>query len=420
MTVIRSTSGVIMTQRALRSVVLVAAGCVLGVAATYGSDWPHWRGPDYNGISSEKGWIDHWPAAGPVVQWKAKVGTGFSSFSVADGRVYTMGNANNADTVYCLNAESGEEVWKYSYPSDLGDKFFEGGPTATPTVDGNRVYTIGRWGDLFCFDAAKGTINWSTNLAKPANLKVPTWGLSGSTLVLDGALFLNLGESGLALDKTDGHVLWSSPNRDPGYSTPLPWKTAAGTALLFGGASAYRAVDAKTGTVAWKLQWLTSYGINASDPVIAGDHIFISTGYGKGAVLIKPGAAEPEVVWKSKVMRNQFNSSILLNGFLYGVDGDVGQNAALKCVELATGTEKWSEASIGSGALTAADGKLIVLSEKGELMVALASPDGFKPMARAQILQGKCWTTPVLANRRLYCRDAEGDAVALDLRVHKD
>src|SRR5690349_5339942 len=132
--------------------------------SAFADDWPQWRGPARNGISQEQGWLDQFPEAGPAVAWKAAVGLGFSSFVVAGGKAYTVGHANGADTVFCFDALTGKEVWKHSYPAELGDKFFEGGTTGTPTLDGNRLYWLSRWGDLFAFDAATGKIAWNRQL----------------------------------------------------------------------------------------------------------------------------------------------------------------------------------------------------------------------------------------------------------------
>lgn len=385
-------------------------------ALTHGDDWPHWRGPHRDGISSERGWLDTWPKEGPRLLWKAKVGTGFSSFAVARNRLFTTGNVDNIDTVFCFDATTGKVLWKYSYPSDLGDKYFEGGTAATPSIDGNHAYALSRWGDVSCFEADTGKIVWSQNVQKETNVRVPSWGFSGSPLVHEGLLVLNVGESGLALDKQTGKIRWESANRDSGYSTPLPIQQDGQWFAILASGQSYRTVNLRTGRPGWQLRWVTQYGVNAADPIVEGNRVFISTGYGKGAALLRVGGNEPEVVWKSKVMRNQFNSCVLLNGYLYGIDGDDGEKASLKCVEFDTGTEKWSKPEVGLGALMAADRKLIVLSERGELMVAPASPEGFKPTARAQVLGGKCWTVPVLANGRIYCRNSRGDVVCVDVQ----
>ncbi|MSU63170.1 MAG: alcohol dehydrogenase [Pedosphaera sp.] len=379
-------------------------------------DWPHWRGPKRNGISVETGWTDQWPSEGPKIAWKAKVGLGFSSFAVANGRAFTLGHASDADTVFCFEADSGKVLWKHSYPSDLGDKYFDGGTTGTPTVDGDHVFTLGRWGDLFCFEAASGKIVWSKNVQKETSAPLPDWGFGGSPLVSGNMLVLNVGEAGLALDKTSGKIVWKSADKKSGYSTPLPMMQGEDMLMLLGSGQSYAAINPKNGQEAWRIRWATEYGVNAADPIVDGNRVFISSGYGKGAGLFKLGSGQPENIWTSKVLRNQMNPSILINGHLYGVDDDESNRPSLKCVEFATGAEKWSQPKFGSGGLTAADGKLIILGEKGELIIAPATPERFQPSARAQILGGKSWTAPVLANGRVYCRNSRGDVAVVDVR----
>jgi outer membrane protein assembly factor BamB len=379
-------------------------------------DWPQWRGPRHDGISSESAWLDRWPAEGPKILWKADVGTGFSSFAVAKGRVFTMGNANDTDTVTCLDADTGRTLWTHGYAAEIDPNLFEGGPTATPTVDGDRVYTLGRRGDLFCFEVSTGKIAWSKNVQKETRLPIPQWGFSGSPLVHEDLLLLNVGEAGLALEKATGKIAWKSAPREPGYSTPFPLKRGDGWLVLLGSAKSYLAVDPRTGRESWSVRWNTSYGANAADPLVDGDRVFISSGYGKGAALLTLGAGEPGIAWQGKVMRNQMNPSVLIDGHVYGVDGNDREPTSFKCVELATGAEKWAEPIKAGGSVTAADGKLIVLAGDGELIVAPASPDGFKPTARARILDGKCWTVPVLANGRICARNAEGRVVCVDVR----
>jgi outer membrane protein assembly factor BamB len=158
--------------------------------------WPQWRGPNHNGISSETQCSDHWLPDDPPILWKANVGVGFSSFSVAKGRVYTMSNSDNRDTVFCFDAAPGKESWSHSYPAE---KYFDGGTTGTPTVDGERVFTLSRWGDVFCLEAATGKVIWTRNVQKETRVRIPTWGFSGSPLVFENLLLLTVGEAGLAL-----------------------------------------------------------------------------------------------------------------------------------------------------------------------------------------------------------------------------
>ncbi len=385
---------------------------------TTADDWPHWRGPQRNGISAEKGWSSNWPKDGPAIVWKASVGLGFSSVSIANGRAVTMGNADGQDTVFCLDAKSGKEIWKHSYPAELGDKFFEGGTTGTPTVDGGRAFTLSRWGDIFCFEADSGKIVWNRNLAKETGARVPAWGFGGSPAVHENMLLLNVGEAGMALDKATGKTIWQSAQKDAGYSTPLPVRENGKWVVLLGSEKSYLGVALQSGKERWRMKWLTEYGVNASDPIPDGDRVFISSGYGKGAVLLKiTEQAEPEVIWKSKVLKTQLNTSVLLDDYLYGLDGDAGDDAPLKCVEYATGIEKWAYPHMGTGGLIAADGKLIVTGSRGELFIFAASSAEPKALARAQVMGGKCWTAPVLANGLIYCRNSRGDIACVD--VHK-
>ena len=381
-------------------------------------DWPQWRGPQRNGVSAEKDWLDKWPSNGPATAWKAQVGLGFSSFVIAQGRVFTLGHAEEQDTVWCLDAATGKVVWKHSYPAELGDKYYDGGTTGTPTVAGDRVFTLSRWGDAFCFEAASGKVVWSKNVQKETGAPIPDWGFTGAPLVFENLLVLNVGDAGLALDKTTGKIVWKSANKPAGYSTPLPIQRDGQWLALLGNGSSYVAVNPRDGKETWRVRWVTEYGVNASDPIVDGDRMFLSTGYGKGGELFKLGAGEPEAGWKTKKLRTQLNAAVLYQGHLYGVDGDTTQKAALKCLDLATGEEKWTQPGFGSGGVIIADGKLIALGGTGELSVAPAASTGFNPTARAQVLGGKCWTAPVLANGLIYCRNGRGDVVVVDVKRH--
>ncbi len=389
---------------------------VLCVANCNAEDWYRWRGPNLSGVSSEVSWLDRWPEDGPRIAWRGSVGTGYSSFAISDGRALTMGNADETDTVFCLDATTGKGVWSHSYGSPLDDRFFAGGPTSTPTVDGSRVYSLGRQGDLFCFDAVTGKVSWSKNIAEEAEVRVTGWGFASAPLVHKNLLLLNVGEAGTAVDKMTGEIVWTSADRDSGYSSFTPFQKGDRWCAAFGSSKHYMAIDIDTGKELWRKRWLTRFGVNASEPIVVDDHVFISSGYNRGSALLKMGDAELEFVWESKELQNQMNSSVLIDGHLYGIDGDTTSETFLKCVEFMTGEVKWSQDGIGSGALMAADGKLIILSEQGELIIAKASQQGFEPTARHDVMDGKCWTVPVLSNGLIYCRNEVGDVVCVDVR----
>jgi len=398
--------------------VIAACFAIAALAAPgYADDWPRWRGPHGTGITDESGWLDRWPDAGPTIAWNAEVGTGFSSVVVAEGRAYTMGNADETDTVWCLDASTGATLWKHGYDAPLDPNLFEGGPTATPTIAGDRVYTSSRWGDVFCFDAATGEVAWTVNVHESAGVRVPGWGFAGSPVVYGDLLLLNAGDSGVALEAATGHVAWKSLDKDCGYSTPVLLERDDAVQALLASSDSIVAVDAATGNEIWRYRWLTRFGLNAADPIVAGDRVFISSGYGKGCTLVDVSQDPPAEIWRTRELRNQFNSSVLIDGYLYGIDGDTTSDTALKCVELESGETQWSKEGFGSGSLIAAAGRLIVLGDGGELVVAPVSPEGFVPTAGANVLDDKCWTAPTLAGGRIYCRSAEGEIVCVDVRA---
>ena len=391
------------------AVAMMALATTAAVGAS-GVDWYRWRGPDLNGISKETGWNAQWPAEGPKQLWKASVGTGFSSFSVSQGRVYTMGNANNTDTIFCLEAGTGKVLWQHSYPCPLDAKNFEGGPCATPTVADGRVYTFSRKGELFCLDAAKGSVIWSKNLNKELGLEIPTWGCASSALVEGNMVVVNMGSAGVALDPTSGKVVWVSAKAPGAYATPVPLTIGGDRCLAIMSCQSLIAVKAAGGQQVWSYSWKTSYDVNAADPVLDGDKLFISSGYNHGGSVLKFTGQGAEKVWENKNIRNHFNTCVLWQGHLYGPD-----DSGLRCLAFDTGDLKWTYGGFGKGSLMIADGKLVALSEKGELIIAEPAPAEFKPISRAKVLTGKCWTMPVLSNGHIYCRNAVGDVVCLDV-----
>ena len=393
-------------------ILLVKCGATLSAVDT--GHWPRWRGSRHDGISRERDWFTAWPADGPKQLWKTNVGTGFSSVAVSGGRVFTMGNRDNVDTVYCLDAENGRTVWSNSYPCPLDARYYEGGPGSTPTVDGERVFTFSKKGHVLCIDARSGKTVWSRNLVEELSLKLPEWSFAGSVLVEDDLLILNAGSAGAALAKETGKIVWNSSPEAGGYATPVPFEIDGRRAVAIFSAKSLVAVNPRTGEKFWDFSWETGRDVNAADPIVRGDTIFISSSTGSALLQVRSDGVK--VIWnRPNFMRNYFNPSVLLGDFLYGIDGTTHRPTALACVESATGELKWSQPNFGSGALMAADGKLIIL-DKGELIIANATPEKYEERARAQVVGGKCWTAPVLANGRVYCRNAAGDLVCVQLR----
>jgi outer membrane protein assembly factor BamB len=385
-------------------------------------DWPNWRGPDHNGISHERHWGGEWPTCEPRVQWRQEVGTGFSSIAVAGGRIYTMGNRELAigttrkahDVVYCLDANSGEILWTHSYEAPLAPDSYEGGPSATPTVADGKVYTFSKRGMAYCLNAKDGTVVWQSDLAARHGMRAPTWGFAGSPYMHGDLVIYNAGTHGLALHAADGTLAWQTGTGRPGYSTPVPLDLEGQELVILMGEKTFAAVQAQTGSVLWEYPWVTSNQANIPDPVVDGNQVFVSTGYQKGSALFDVTAGRVTQVWFQKNMQILLNSAVLRQGYLYGPN-DNGKT--LTCVEHSTGKIMWSKGDFGNGTVTLADGKLIVLSQTGELSIAEPSPAGYQETGRGQILTGKCWSVPVLANGKIYARNAVGNLICVELET---
>ena len=378
-------------------------------------DWPQWRGINRDGISSEKISPASWGKDGPKQLWRKEVGTGVSSVVVRGGHLYTMGNKGGTDVVFCLDASTGAEIWRHSYPHPLDDRQFEGGPAGTPTVDGDRVYTLSHEGDLFCLSAASGKVLWSKNLQRDFGGIRQKWGYSGSPLVDGNLVILDAGGPGastVALDKITGAVKWKAGSDGAGYSSPVAFDLAGTRCIAVFKATAIVGLNAANGQELWRYRWETDYDINATTPIVFGDKIFITSGNDTGCALLQVSPGKATQIWRNKNMRSQLASPVLVQGCIYGIDGNVGRKGELRCLELANGEIKWKQ-KIGGGTLIAAGGYLLALSERGELIVAEASPTSYREVARAQVLGGHSWVAPAVADGKIYCKNNQGSLVCL-------
>ncbi len=379
-------------------------------------EWSQWRGPNRDGISSETGFIKNWSSAGPNVLWQIPLGDGYSGISIGHGKIYTMFAEGDDEFIICLNASDGEEVWRFR----SGAKFTEqrgDGPRSMPTVDGDSVFALAATGKLYALDAHDGKELWSRDFVEEFGSKIPIWGFSSSPLVEGNLIIAEAGgkdgKAIVAFDKTSGDVVWTNHTDDVGYSSPIPVDFGGVRQIIFLTARTLLSVAPADGQIYWKYSW--PEGINIATPIfIPDDKIFISASYDKGAVLLRMTADGDKIgieeVWKSRVMKNHFNSSVLQGDYLYGFD-----NAILTCIEADTGEEQWRHRGFGKGSLLLADGYFIILGEGGKLALAEASPSEYREKARFQLFDDKCWTVPTLAGGKLYLR-TQKEMVCLDLR----
>lgn len=370
--------------------------------------WPQWRGPNRDGISKETGLLKQWPADGPPLIWKATgAGNGYSSFSIADGKLFTMGLRGDREFVIAFDIKTGKEAWATAHGSafhnDRGN-----GPRGTPTVDGDRVYALGGNGQLSALDAKTGKIVWSKNVLQEFGGSNITWGISESPLVLGDKVLVNPGGPGasiVALNKANGAVIWKSQSDKAGYSSGIPVEINGATQVVFFTSQRAVGLDAKDGRLLWDYARPANNVANVATPIVRANRVFISSDYGTGGgvVEIKPDNKAQEI-WFTRDMRNHHSSSVLIGDYLYGFS-----SAILTAIKFDTGEIAWRDRSVGKGSLVYADGNLYCFSENGVVGLVEATPTGYKEKGRFRIPQDQLptWTHPVVAGGRLYLRDQD-------------
>ncbi len=381
------------------------------------SDWPNWRGPNYDGVSQET-----IPMTLPTelpIRWTAKVGTGFSTVSVVGDLVLTMGNrtlsGKETDTIWCLSAKTGAVIWQHSYPCALDPLYYEGGPGATPTIHEGSVYTLSKKGHALRLALDTGRVIWSRDLVADHKVELPEWSFAGSAFIDGDRVLLNVGRGGIALDRETGATIWLSSTETAGYATVVPYEMGGpGARRLLFSAKGLIAFDPITGRAASELPWRSSRDVNAADPIVFGKRIIVSSA--SGTVMIEPGlgGSEPAQIWEQKDMKWYFNPGVLIEGHLYSIHGTTHRPTELMCLDAATGKIIWTVPGFGSGGVMAA-GKTVIVFDNGLLTLFEADPKGYQPRHQQKILDGKCWTSPVLANGCIYCRNAVGDLACVEL-----
>ena len=396
----------------------------LGWAIRLGAgDWPQFLGPTRDGHYAGTDLAEVWPKEGPVVVWKKSVGQGFSGPAVSGDHLILVERTGDKETVNCLDVLTGKSRWTFDYATGYRDDFgFDEGPRATPAIADGKVFTSGAEGMLHCLDLADGRKLWSANTKADFQAPKGFFGMACSPLVEGEAVMLGIGgEHGagiVAFDKSTGRLLWKATDSEASYSSPVAGSVEGRRYVFFlmrGGLVALNPVDGK---VRFEFPWRprVNASVSAATPLVIDDLVFLSASYQAGAILLRIHDGKPEKVWSADdVLSNHYATSVYNNGFLYGFDGrqEMGQN--LRCVELKSGKIRWSEDRFGAGTVTLANGRLLVLRENGELILAPASPDGFKPISRAQVLPNGVRAYPALAGGRFYAR-AKDTLVCLDLR----
>jgi outer membrane protein assembly factor BamB len=375
-------------------------------------DWPQFLGPERNGISHETGLIATWPEKGPPILWEKSIGDGYSGPVVAGDKLILFHRIGNEEIVECLDAEKGKGLWKFAYATEYADSFGKGnGPRATPLMAGDRVYTLGPDGVLLAMNLRTGKKVWHHELMKEYQLAENFFGIGTSPLAEGDLLLVNVGPSGggvLAFHKETGKEAWKAKCESASYSSPVAATIDGTRHVFFFTMGGLVSLDPKTGDIRFRKPWRSRNpaSVTAASPLVIGNQVFISASYGTGAVLLRVRKDDVEEIWKSdKVMSNHYNTCIYKDGFLYGCDGRQEPGARLRCAELATGKVRWTNEGFGCANMILAEGRLITLSEEGDLLLLETNPDEYKELARIHVLDKPCRAPLALANGRLYARN---------------
>jgi outer membrane protein assembly factor BamB len=368
--------------------------------------WPDYRGPARDGVIEGVSIRQDWPLE---QLWRTKVGGGYASMVVAEGKIYTIEQRRGQEVAAAYDLATGHELWTHAWDADFQEAMGGPGPRATPTYASGRVYALGALGDLRALKASNGELVWKTNILADAGAANIQWGMSGAPLAVDGRLIVNAGGSGgksvTAYDAGTGKILWQSLDDKAGYASPQLMTLAGKQQVVVFTGERLVSLDPADGRELWALDWRTDHNINSAQPIqVSGDRIWFSSGYGHGSALAEiretAGGFEAKKLWETNTMKNKFNSSLLYQGHIYGLDDGI-----LSSIDVETGARDWKAGRYGFGQLLLAGGYIIVLTEKGELVLVKATPESHQEVARFPVLEGKTWNVPAYAGGKLLVRN---------------
>lgn len=416
-----------------RTCVPLVVAVLLAVGPASAGDWPQWRGPLRDARSAETGLLQEWPEAGPPLLWRASgFGSGYSSLAVVGGRVFTMGDIGKDQFLIAASDEDGAILWKQRVGPAWAEEMF-GGSRGTPTVDGARVYALGTDGDLLCADLRTGEALWRRNLPRDFSGRMMfaggryDWRFSESPLVDGDRLIVTPGVKGaalVALNKLTGEELWRASIPDlgqagldgAGYASAVISEAAGVRQYVQLLGRGLVGIEARTGRFLWGYNRIANSVANIPTPIVFDDHVFASTGYGAGAVLLKlqkseAGVEAREVYFlQADTMQNHHGGLVLHDGHVYSGTG-LNKGFPL-CVEAATGKVRWGpirNAGRNSAAVLYADGRLYYRYQGGRMILIEATPEGYRERGSFMIpdVEKESWSHPVVANRRLYLREQD-------------
>lgn len=381
--------------------------------------WTDFRGPSRDGRYEQEPIQTDW-SLNLKPLWKQPVGGGYASFTVARGRAFTIEQRAGQEVAAAYDVTTGRELWTTSWNALFKESMGGDGPRATPTWHDGRVYVLGATGELRALDEASGKTLWRTDILEDAGAENIQWGMSGSPLIVGDTVVVLPGgtnnNSVVAYDLNTGKRRWGALGDRASYSSPMLVTLAGVRQILAFTATRLVGLSPDKGELLWEFPWKTQYEVNASQPLLAGpDRVFVSTGYGTGAAMLQlaadaDGRLTVRELWRTNRMKNQFTSSVLHEGFIYGLDESI-----LACIDASNGDLKWKGGRYGYGQIMLASGHIIVLTEQGELALVRPHPGAHNELARLPAIEGKTWNHPAISDGVLLIRNAN-EMAAFDLR----
>lgn len=411
-----------MKSDSIRLLVLVPGFLSLQFAPA--ADWPMYLGPETNSISRETGLVDSWPAEGPPEVWRVNLGDSFSPPAVKGTDLIVPHRQGSEEIVDCLDAQTGKSRWTFKYPTRYRDMYgYNSGPRCSPIITEKEVYTLGAEGELYCLERQTGKQRWLRSINTDYKVKQNFFGVGASPVLEGNLLLVNVGGpegAGVAaFDRGTGKTVWAATNDGASYCTPAVATVSGKRYGFFLTRAGLVITEATTGKVhsTYPFRSRKFESVNGATPIVVDDMVFLSAAYQTGSALLRMKDDGVEEVYRGFEMSNHWGTSVYMDGHLYGVDGRHESEANFRCIEFRTGKLKWQvDGELGRATMIVADGKFFILTERGKLVLAQASPEGYKEISRSPtFLSYPCYTPPILANGFLYARD-ERKLICFDVR----
>jgi len=402
-----------------RTVCLAVLAAIAGASidhlspSLFAGDWPQILGPNRDGRAENERLASTWPADRPSVRWQRPVGSGFAGVAVVGGKAILYHRVGDQELVEALDARTGAPLWKRGFPTRYVSTISEDdGPRCVPVIHDGAVYVFGAGGNLHGLSLDTGAVRWSRSVNEEFTVPEGYFGAGSTPLVEGDKLLVNVGgRSGagiVAFSLSDGKTVWKSTDEGASYSSPVAVTVDGARHAIFVTRLNVVSVDPANGQVRFRIPFgMRGPTVNAANPLVFDGHLFVSASYGVGAVFARIGSNTAEIVWKSdEIMSSQYATCVYHEGHLYGIDGrqDVGV-AGLRCFDPQTKRIRWTQEGFGIATPILADGKLLLMKTDGELVVAEATPQAFRPLVTARLFSDTTRALPALANGLLYVRD---------------